>query len=330
MSLDKIQQTETNTTTTKEITTKFPKLKTLTDSIHGKIDSIPNPQDRLSRITQILLQQAHAYLLLLSLILSAKPANAYDFKQSCDENNPEKCYFIRWRTNCVNCHINYSSTENIFTDDEIRKILLEVFQEWEKAEVLKINLIGDTNDTGSYNGTNDANTIAFIDKETFFNNNQEEQESSTESYAKTGITSTIGEILDADIRIRRDIFKNKTHEEALSLLKKILLHETGHALGLNHSTESNSIMQALIENLPNKIGPDDIAGLKELYKNSKGSSNICGGSGANFYDPNDQPDCTCSIKKTPSKKNNWPTTIATSIAAIWAFLRKRKNAQTTE
>jgi hypothetical protein len=45
----------------------------------------------------------------------------------------------------------------------------------------------------------------------------------------------------------------------------VVLHELGHSLGLNHSTESGSVMEANYEGARRTLHADDIAGIQALY-----------------------------------------------------------------
>src|SRR5690606_23420604 len=47
----------------------------------------------------------------------------------------------------------------------------------------------------------------------------------------------------------------------------IALHEIGHSLGLNHSSDANSVMYGLIypSTVHSGLKPDDIAGIQSIY-----------------------------------------------------------------
>ncbi|OFW18185.1 MAG: hypothetical protein A3F69_06630 [Acidobacteria bacterium RIFCSPLOWO2_12_FULL_66_10] len=47
-------------------------------------------------------------------------------------------------------------------------------------------------------------------------------------------------------------------------IRRVAIHEFGHALGLGHTSNSTAIMRPIISN-QDKIGTDDIAGAQKLY-----------------------------------------------------------------
>ncbi len=52
--------------------------------------------------------------------------------------------------------------------------------------------------------------------------------------------------------------------EDLTMLLSVLLHETGHALGLDHSSVPNAVMYPFL-NIRSGLAPDDIARIRALY-----------------------------------------------------------------
>src|SRR5262249_21740571 len=48
-------------------------------------------------------------------------------------------------------------------------------------------------------------------------------------------------------------------------LYSVLLHESGHALGMNHSTDSGAVMYAYYSGVRTGLSADDIAGIQSIY-----------------------------------------------------------------
>jgi predicted Zn-dependent protease len=69
-------------------------------------------------------------------------------------------------------------------------------------------------------------------------------------------------------------------------LETVALHEIGHSLGLNHTTVTNSIMEAFYNGTRRNLGADDIAGIRSIYGNQidfiNGPSNLCSSSSGNY------------------------------------------------
>ncbi len=80
-------------------------------------------------------------------------------------------------------------------------------------------------------------------------------------------------INDADIVFREDeiwdIYDGTLRFDAIDF-QRVALHELGHALGLNHETTNNAIMQPLISDL-DTLSQDDINGVTFLYGGEGGS-----------------------------------------------------------
>ena len=53
-------------------------------------------------------------------------------------------------------------------------------------------------------------------------------------------------------------------------LHSILLHEIGHALGLGHSSDPESVMWSMYSGTRRTLAPDDVAGMLSLYSGSEG------------------------------------------------------------
>src|SRR5262249_16874801 len=48
-------------------------------------------------------------------------------------------------------------------------------------------------------------------------------------------------------------------------LYSVLLHETGHALGLDHSTDSGAVMYPYLMGVYSGLSADDVAGIQAIY-----------------------------------------------------------------
>ena len=75
-------------------------------------------------------------------------------------------------------------------------------------------------------------------------------------------------ITDADIVFNSaeswDIYSGALRLDNTSEFERVALHELGHALGLNHSTASDAIMEAFVSDT-NTLQADDIAGIVSIY-----------------------------------------------------------------
>lgn len=84
-------------------------------------------------------------------------------------------------------------------------------------------------------------------------------------------------------------------------LYAVALHEAGHALGLNHSSDPSAVMYATYQSGINGLRPDDIAGIRSLY-----SSIGDGGTQADAYEPDNTSPGNPITSNSPQPKSIFP------------------------
>ena len=125
----------------------------------------------------------------------------------------------------------------------------------------------------------------------------------------------------------QDTWATKASGFKLDLLE-VAVHEIGHALGLNHESAKQAIMNPSIKNRYSGVGtafllPDDINGIQSLYGKGKGSVKPLSGQLA----PTPTPDPTPTPMPTPTPiPNPTPTPMPTPNASFIKEVLKLTNA----
>ncbi len=79
--------------------------------------------------------------------------------------------------------------------------------------------------------------------------------------------SSAGKALDSDIVFNTKWKWNSYRgnlRSGIQDVRRVMIHEAGHTLGLNHSNKAGAIMRPFVSN-QDKLGADDIAGGQKLY-----------------------------------------------------------------
>ena len=142
--------------------------------------------------------------------------------------------------------------KQIVSPDHVRRIIHQAFQDWEKYSALKFEM---------------AKTKESADLKIRFSSKEH-----GDGYAFDGPGTTLahafypksGDIHFDDDEDFTDVYKNGYEQYTLRL---IAAHEIGHALGLSHSFESESLMYPVYQQLyPNfTLSNDDQQGIHALY-----------------------------------------------------------------
>lgn len=144
-----------------------------------------------------------------------------------------------------------------------------------------------------------------------------------------------GAILDADIEINATSPLSVPTAEGLSLgvivdqhdLLSIMVHEAGHFLGLDHSREEGSVMQAELSaaEVRTQLSADDEAAICEAYPPERDAA-VCD------YTPHGgfAPECAasaatsgCSVE-LPVRSRSGTLTAAALAASLWILRRRRR------
>lgn len=230
--------------------------------------------------------QRFSVALLLALVWSvsqAAPAHAFCRTNSCDPARNEVCTRVDgcltgglplvWANSCVTYAVQRDgSTKNAISASDLDGVIAGAFQTWMTAKCsdgsspsIEVSSIGQVDCAKvEYNkNQGNANIYVFRDDEW------------TGTGANALALTTVwydwhtGKIYDADVEINGtggDITNGAPQDGAD--LPSIITHESGHFLGLDHSTNPAATMYAYYmprrDNL-RELNPDDVAGICEIY-----------------------------------------------------------------
>ena len=156
----------------------------------------------------------------------------------------------------------YRDADGNITPD-LEHAIVEAFLVWNEPACSDLEFVyaGQT-ETSVLNPEDHANVVAWRDPWPY----------GGAAFALTSVTTTLdGEIIDADMELNSDRYAfsvTEDPEEGLVDVRNTVTHEAGHVLGLAHSIEAESTMDAdadLAETLKRTLHPDDIEGLCAAY-----------------------------------------------------------------
>jgi len=219
-----------------------------------------------------------------SLFVS-KSALAYCRTHTCDNTASHTCATdaddcitegvpIAWKSSCVGFAVNDLGTAQLdFT--QTKNIILKSFSQWTNvacpgggtASFSFAPMADVPCHRSSYDKTGpNVNVVLFQDSDWTY-------KGIDGTLAKTAVTfdHDTGEILDADIEVNAAFNALTITDDPAKVkydLESIITHESGHFLGLAHTSDSSAVMYATYnpgEMSLRKLTPDDIAGICDAY-----------------------------------------------------------------
>lgn len=213
--------------------------------------------------------------------LDARPAAAYCRTAACDDGTGARCTPplptdcgkpIFWPKPCVSFSMQRDASNQV-TLDLATKVFVDAFQTWMDADCgggahprIEVVDLGPVEcHAHEYNQkAANANIILFQDEVW-------PHPGAGSTLALTTVTYSVdsGEIYDADMELNSANTQFTTGDTSVGYdLPSIATHETGHFLGLSHSTDPTATMYR--DYIPGTTGlrtlePDDIAGICAIY-----------------------------------------------------------------
>ena len=231
-----------------------------------------------------------ATVLALGILGIAADASAYCRSTTCrttanhecptDDNNcPTEGAKLFWPTSCVGFAFNQDATQDLDPDDTFAT-LRKCFHTWTEVDCPgggRATIAFEEHapvvcHKSEYNKTGpNVNVILFQD-------NDWQYRGIDATLAKTSVTynDDTGEIYDADIEINtanNDMTLDDPPKAVHYDLQAIITHETGHFIGIAHSSDDSAVMAPTyspgsIEQ--RKLTPDDIGAVCEIYPPNSG------------------------------------------------------------
>jgi len=224
-------------------------------------------------------------LLLLALWFSPAPAGA--FERSRDPDNESVCLW--WKSRSIVYYINESCSDDMNIEHCLRAVQ-DAFQVWNVVPGADFQLVyGGTTprrDVGfdEQNWSNNINLVIWYE-DSWLGGDRSAIALTTNTY-----DSSNGEIVDADIEMNGVYFTFSTPESSYTItdIQNTLVHEVGHVVGLDHSSDSNASMFATAqqgETIKRDLSQDDTDGMSFIYP-LNASTPLCG-------DPPAERGCRC-------------------------------------
>ena len=161
---------------------------------------------------------------------------------------------------------------------------------------LQINIV--TNDSAPVSNRDGVNSVAFAS--TFFGSSFGSNTLAITGYSYSGTRMTEANVL-VNNRLAWDSYRGALRFSGGWDLRRVMIHELGHALGLDHPDQHgqrvNAVMNSIISNIDTAVA-DDISGIQAIY-------GVRNGGGAT---PTPTPSATPRPSATPT-----PTPTATPV-----------------
>jgi hypothetical protein len=291
--------------------------------------------------------RALEWLALVSLASGAlaSPASAYCRTSTCTtcaRDEATGCTVggtpLAWPTACVSFSMNQAASASIDLDDAT-VMMREAFATWENARcdadgtppALAISDVFGTAQCGvpQYNphGGN-ANVVMFRDDSWPYADSGHELAATWISFDQSGV------VYDADIEINATGRLSLTPPDAGVAygvivdqhdLLSIMVHEAGHFLGLDHSREVGSVMQAELAAAQSRthLSPDDEAAICAAYPPVTATA-ACDYTPRGAYSARcATPPAGCSVAMTGSERHDAPLLAGSLLLGALLLLRKR-------
>jgi hypothetical protein len=226
-------------------------------------------------------------LALLPLLAAPSGAAAFQQTMTCsyDRSSPFACgpgesaVGVHWARRCVQYKVNVRGSKDIPTgangkiSDALLNTIRDSFDAWTRVDCSNFRM--------EFVGLTEADVASF-DKEGGIAGNEniltwlDDWPYDRDAYALTSVTfdSRNGRIQDADIEMNDDIFQFTIGDEQVLVdVQNTLVHEIGHFLGLDHSSDADATMYFSAregETKKRTLAQDDIDGICTIYPDGSG------------------------------------------------------------
>jgi len=272
---------------------------------------------------------------LLAIELEASEASAYCHKSTC---NPEKEECEKDEYDCVSSgrgmawtslpipYRFHAAGSEHFRSKDLRAAVKRAFKTWETVECEN----GEVTSLHFKQGADieedpERGAAAPLDFGIYFRDEAWPEAASDIALSRVTARTKSGTIAGANIEVNtaQKTFRLQEDDEGEFDLEAVMIHEVGHYLGLDHSSDQDSIMVADYCNgekpctkstdILRALGADDVAAVCRLYPPA----------------PTDTSSCTASaIKRSPSTTNAplWSVPAVAALIAIRLLRRRRQKA----
>lgn len=280
-----------------------------------------------------------AALLAALALLPSRSAHAFVRTTTCVTNNPAHPFAcredetplpIRWPDACVTWTLQQDGTADWADFTSLQRIVEEAFLTWNRVECSYFEAtFGGTTDSrvvGVTDGMANGNVVLFVDSG--WRHARNIQALTSVSYRPDN-----GEIADADIEMNSEYFAfgvvATAADGGITDFANTLVHEVGHFLGLDHTTNVDFVGQA--EEIPlATMYASALAG--EVNKATLEADDIAGVCAAYPASFEGQSACSCTTGECapspPRKERNCAAGSATPAWWLLVLLLRRRQAVT--
>lgn len=279
----------------------------------------------------------------LTLAVSAPPAGAFCRTTTCDrdtecEYDARGCATVGiplvWKRGCVSYSVHRDASPKRGIDyDTSHAIAERAFARWTSADCgsdrpsIGVADLSPANcGEPEYNSSSpNANVIMFRDGDW-----PEEYDPAAVAHTVVTFNTETGEIFDADIEVNSFDTRLTTDDANVHFdLESIIVHETGHFLGLDHSHLGDATMffrQSRGDLSLRDLASDDADGICSLYPPGRHVSNDdCRPRHGFSPDCGRSEDRGCAIAGRAGGANRaWPITLVAALGAAFGVRRRRR------